>query len=81
MFLGRFIYSCTILYYSVTSFEIQVLNMPAIKCHVDFRIFSVCLSNTSEKKTAKDSAETFVYYVGNGFCIPQHFAKCFDLVF
>ena len=36
--------------------------------------FSVCLSNASAKKTAKDLAETFAYNVGNGFSIPQHFA-------
>ena len=34
-----------------------------------------------DKKTAEDSAETYVYYVSNGFGIPQHFAKGTDLVF
>ena len=43
--------------------------------------FSVCLSNASAKKTAKDLAETFVIHVGNGFGIPWHFAKDCDLVF
>ena len=33
------------------------------------------------KKTAKDSAENFTYYIDNGFCVPQHFAKGYDLVF
>ena len=30
-----------------------------------FQNFSVCFSNTSTEKPAKDSAETFVYYDGN----------------
>ena len=52
----------------------------------EFQNFSVCLDNTSEEIAAKDSAETFLYYVGNSFGIPQHFAKGFgilprDLVF
>ena len=34
-----------------------------------------------QKKTAKDSAQTFVHYVGNGFGIPRDFAKGYDLVF
>ena len=33
------------------------------------------------KKIAEDEAETFVYYIGNGFRIPRHFAKGYDLVF
>ena len=33
------------------------------------------------QKTTKDSAETFVYYVSNGFGIPWHFAKGYDLFF
>ena len=37
--------------------------------------------NTSAKNTAEDSAKTFVYYTVNGFSIPQHFAKSYDLVF
>ena len=45
-----------------------------------FQNFSVCFGNTSAKKTAEDS-ETFVYYVDNGFGIPRHFAKGYDLVF
>ena len=43
--------------------------------------FSVFFSNVSAKETAKDLAETFVYYVSNGFGIPQDFAKAYDLVF
>ena len=45
--------------------------------------FSVCLSNAlaKKKKTAEDLAETFAYHIGNGFDIPQHFAKDYDLVF
>ena len=38
-------------------------------------------SNASEKKTADDSIDTFVYYLGNGFGMPRHFAKGYDLVF
>ena len=33
------------------------------------------------KKTADDSIDTFVYYLGNGFGMHQHFAKGYDLVF
>ena len=33
------------------------------------------------KITAKESAESFLCYVGNSFGIPQHFAKGYDLVF
>ena len=62
-------------------FEIQVLNMLAIKCHSDFRIFQFVPTKRRQKGTAEDSAETFVYYVGNGFGIPQNFAKGYDLVF
>ena len=36
---------------------------------------------SKKKKNVKDSVETFVYYVGNGFSIPRHFAKDYDLVF
>ena len=34
-----------------------------------------------KKQTPKDLAETFVYYIGNGFGIPGRFAKDYDLVF
>ena len=30
---------------------------------------------------AEDSIDTFVYYVGNGFDMPRHFAKDYGLVF
>ena len=33
------------------------------------------------KETAKYSAETFVYYVRNGFVIPRHYTKGSDSVF
>ena len=33
------------------------------------------------KKPAKDSAETFEYYVKNGFSLPQDFANGYDLFF
>ena len=32
-----------------------------------------------KNKKTEDSAETFVYYVGNGFGIPRHFARSFGL--
>ena len=35
----------------------------------------------AKKKTAKNSSETFVYYVGIGFRIPWHFCKGYDLFF
>ena len=46
-----------------------------------FQNFSVCLGNTSEKKTAKNSTEIFVYYVDNGFHISRFLVKGYDLVF
>ena len=42
--------------------------------------FSACLGNASTKN-CQDPAETFVYDVDNGFGIPQHFAKDYDLAF
>ena len=40
------------------------------------------LGNTSAKSTAaEDSAETFVYYVGNGFGIRRNFTEGYDLFF
>ena len=42
--------------------------------------FSAYLGNASTKN-CQDPAETFVYHVNNGFGIPQHFAKDYDLVF
>ena len=61
----------------------QMLNMLAIKYQDNFIIFSVYLSNVvkKKKKNVEDSVETLVYYVGNGFSIPRHFAKDYDLVF
>ena len=60
----------------ISTFKIQVQSTLAIKCQGDFRIFqfpsAVCLQ--------KDSAETFVCYVDNGFSIALHFAKGYDLV-
>ena len=46
-----------------------------------FQNFSVWLGNTLAKITAKDSAETLVYYAGNGFGIPRNLVKGSDLVF
>ena len=34
-----------------------------------------------EKKSARDSAEIFAYYVGTGFGMPRDFAEGYDLVF
>ena len=34
-----------------------------------------------QQKAVKDSAETFVYHVSNGFGIPQHFAKDYNFCF
>ena len=42
--------------------------------------FLVCICNTSAKRTVKNSAETFSYYVGNGFGTPRYFTKGYDLV-
>ena len=47
-----------------------------------FQNFSVCLGSTSAKKTtAKGSAETFVYHVGNAFSVHHHLANDYDLIF
>ena len=62
------------------SLRIHVLSMLAIKARVISEFFSLPRQYIG-KKTAEDSAETFVYYVSNGFGIPQHFAKGSDLVF
>ena len=48
--------------------------------------FSVCIGNgltkkKNKKQTVEDLAQTFAYHIGNGFSIPQHFAKDNDLVF
>ena len=56
-------------------FKIQVLN-----AEVDSEFFSLLLQCVS-KNTAKNLAETFVNYIGNGCGIPWHFAKGYDLVF
>ena len=46
-----------------------------------FQNFSGCLGNTSAKKTAEALAEICVYYVGNNFGIPWHFARSYVLYF
>ena len=56
------------------------------KMPTPFQNFSVCLGKVSakkkkEKKAGKDSAQTFVYYVGTGFGIPRHSAEDYDLFF
>ena len=55
--------------------------MSATLCWGGFKIFQFASAMHQQKKTAKDSAETFVYYVGNSFGMPQHFAKDYDLFF
>ena len=50
------------------------------KMLIQFHNFSVCLNNISAKKLP-DSAETFVCYVRDDFCIPQHFSQGYNLVF
>ena len=46
----------------------------SIKKQRQFQNFPVYLGDTSTKKTADYSAESFVIYVSNDFGIPQHFA-------
>ena len=58
--------------------------MSTIKCQSHFRIFQFAFaidSQKKKKKTAEDSAETFVYHVSNAFGIPRDFIKGSDLVF
>ena len=59
--------------------------MSAIKCRDDLIIFqfasAIQQQQKKKKKTAEDSAETFVYYAGNGFGIPRRFAKGDNLFF
>ena len=47
------------------------------KMQRQFQNFSFCLSYMC----GNTSVETFVYYVSNGFGIPWHFVKGYDLVF
>ena len=65
---------------SYAAFEIQMLSPSAIKLQGDFRIFKFA-SAIRQQKFADDSAKTFVYYVHDGFSMPRHFAKSYDLVF
>ena len=51
-----------------------------IKYLGDFRIFQFT-SARCWQKNAKNTTETFVYYIDNGFGMPQHFPKGYDLVF
>ena len=53
-----------------SAFEIQVLSTLAIKCR-----------GGSASENIYIYIDTFVYYVGNGFGMPQHFAKGYDLIF
>ena len=68
--------------YLSTAFEIQVLRMSTTKCSNDSRIFQFASAiSRQKKKTAKDSAETFVYYVSNSYDIPRYFPKGYRLIF
>ena len=69
-------YSISILISQSSKFCVYVGN----KMPWRFQNFSVCLGNTLAEKTAKDSAETFVNYVVNGFDIPRYFAESYNLV-
>ena len=62
-------------------FEIQVLSMLAIKSWGSFRIFYFPSAIHWQKNFAEDLAEIFVYYLSNGFDIPWHFVKGYDLFF
>ena len=67
-----------------SAFEIQVLSTLAIKCWDDFKIFQFAAAvrrQKKQKKTTEDSIDTFLYFVDNGFGMPRHFAKDYDLVF
>ena len=60
-------------------FKIQVLSRFAMPRAIStfFSLPRQCVG----KKTADDSIDTFVYYLGNGFGMHRHFAKGHDLVF
>ena len=53
----------------------------ATKCRGDFKFFQFASVMRRQKKTAEDSIDTFVYYVGNGFGMSWYFAKRYDLIF
>ena len=46
-----------------------------------FQSFSLCFGNTSAKETTEASAETFLYYAGNGFSTRRNLAKGYDSFF
>ena len=60
------------------AFEIQVLSTSAINAEA-ISEFSSLPRQYVGKKTAKDSTETFLYYVGNCFGIPRYIAKGYAL--
>ena len=55
-----------------------MVSTSTIKYQGDFKSFQFALK-IYQQKTAEDSSEIFVYYVGNGFDMPQHFTKGYDL--
>ena len=60
---------------------ISILDTALNKIMRQIQKCSVCLHNALAKETAKGLAGTFVYHISNGFNIPPHFAKGYDLVF
>ena len=46
-----------------------------------FQTFQFASAIPPQKKTDEDSTETFIYYFGNDFGMPQHFGQGCDLVF
>ena len=62
------------------AFKIQVLSMLVIKCQGKFIIFQFA-SAMHQQKNCLGLRRNFCIFVGNGFGIPQHFAKGYDLFF
>ena len=48
--------------------------MSTIKCWHDLRMFQFALA-IHWQKNWEDSDKAFVYYISNGFSIPQYFVK------
>ena len=68
----------------IAAFKIQVINTSAKKkenAEAISEFFILHQQYIGKKKTGRDLAETFVYYVSNGFDILWYFAKGNDLVF
>ena len=65
----------------ISSLQNLVAKNEKKKCQGKFRIFQFVSTMRWQKIIAKGLAETCVYHVSNGFSIPWHFAKDYDLVF